>query len=120
MIICKNRIPPFYAVKEALIYVIIHEHLFLVSTHYLLNTNFESRYNQEFGLTAANGYDIIRILGGLLENEELTRDNVKRILDNGFSYSGVFGSIDALPEEHDIAFPLHPAQVVNGKLEFRR
>jgi branched-chain amino acid transport system substrate-binding protein len=82
--------------------------------------NFESRYNKEFGLTAANGYDVIRILGGILQDEELSRDNVKRILDEGFSYSGVFGSIDALPGEHDISFPLLPAKVVNGKLEFRR
>ncbi len=82
--------------------------------------NFESRYNKEFGLTAANGYDVIRILDGLLENEELSRDNVKNILEQGFSYSGVFGSVDALPGEHDISFPLLPAKVVNGKLEFRR
>jgi branched-chain amino acid transport system substrate-binding protein len=85
-----------------------------------VSDNFESRYNKEFGLTAANGYDIIRILDGLLEDEELSRDNVKHILDEGFSYSGVFGSIDVLPGEHDIAFPLLPAQIVNGDLEFRR
>jgi len=82
--------------------------------------NFESRYNKQFDHNAGNGYDIIRILGGLLEDEELSRDNVKRILDRGFSYSGVFGSIDALPGEHDIAFPLLPAQIVDGKLVFRR
>jgi len=33
---------------------------------------------------------------------------------------GVFGNIDASPGEDDIAFPLFPTQVVNGKLEFRR
>ena len=85
-----------------------------------MSDNFESRYNKEFGLTAANGHDIIRLLGGLLENEELSRDNVKRILDRGFSYSGVFGSVDALPEEHDIAFPLFLTQISDGKLVFRR
>jgi len=85
-----------------------------------VSENFEPRYNKQFDHNAANGYDIIRILGGLLENEELTRANVKGILDKGFSYSGVFGSVDALPGEHDIAYPLHPAQVVDGKLVFRR
>jgi len=85
-----------------------------------VSDNFESRYNKQFDHNAGNGYDLIRILGGLLENEELSRDNVKRILDRGFSYSGVFGSIDALPGEHDIAFPLVPAQIVDGKLVFRR
>jgi len=82
--------------------------------------NFESRYNKQFDHWAAIGYDSIKILGGLLENEELSRENVKRILDRGFSYSGVFGSVDALPGEHDIPFPLVPSQVVDGKLEFRR
>ena len=85
-----------------------------------VSENFELRYNKQFDFNAANGYDLIRILGGLLKNEELTRDNVKRILDEGFIYSGVFGSIDVLPGEHDIAFGLYPSKVVDGKLEFRR
>jgi len=82
--------------------------------------NFESRYNKQLDHNAANGYDFIKILDRLLENEELSRDNVKQILDEGFSHVGVFGSIRVLPGEHDIAFPLVPAQVVDGKLEFKR
>jgi len=97
---------------------IIYDSNFLFANK--VTENFESRYNKQFDFNAANGYDLIRILDGLLENEELTRDNVKRILDEGFSYSGVFGSIDVLPGEHDIAFPLVPSKVVDGKLEFRR
>ena len=85
-----------------------------------VSENFEPRYNIQFDHWAANGYDLIIILGGLLENEELTRDNVKRVLDEGFSYSGVFGNVDVLPGEHDMSFPLFPSQVVNGKLVFRR
>jgi len=85
-----------------------------------VSENFESRYNKQFDHYAANGYDIIILLGGLLQDEELTRDNVKRILDEGFTHSGVFGSIEALPGEHDISFPLFPSQVVDGKLVFRR
>jgi len=82
--------------------------------------NFELRYNKQFHHFAANGYDIVRLLGGLLQNEELTRDNVKRILDDGFTYSGAHGSVDVLPGEHDISFPLFPSQVVDGKLVIRR
>jgi len=85
-----------------------------------VSDNFESRYNKQFDHNAANGYDVIRILDGLLENEELSRDNVKRILDEGFIYSGVFGSVDVLPGEHDISFLLFPSQVINGELVFRR
>jgi len=97
---------------------IIYDSNFLFASK--VTENFESRYNKQFDFNAANGYDLIRILDGLLENEELTRDNVKWLLDQGFSYSGVFGSIDVLPGEHDIAFPLVPSKVVDGKLEFRR
>jgi branched-chain amino acid transport system substrate-binding protein len=115
-------VPSVFNMPEAdgvyVIAPIIYDPSFLFAR--TVSDNFELRYNKEFGLTAANGYDIIKILGGLLENEELTRDNVKRILDDGFSYSGVFGSVDALPEEHDIAFPLLPTQIDNGKLVFRR
>ena len=82
--------------------------------------NFESKYNKQFDHNAGNGYDFIRILDGLLENEKLTRENVKNILDNGFSYSGVFGSIDILPGEHDMGFSLFPSHIVNGDIEFRR
>ncbi len=97
---------------------IIYDSSFLFAR--TVSENFESRYNKQLDHFAANGYDAVRLLGGLLENEELSRDNVKRILDRGFSYSGVFGSIDVLPGEHDMSFPLLPAQVVNGKLEYRR
>jgi len=85
-----------------------------------VSEGFESRYNKQFDHNAANGYDLIKILGGLLQDEELTRDNVKRILDKGFSYSGIFGNVDALPGEHDISFQVFPAQVVDGKLVFWR
>jgi len=46
-----------------------------------VSENFESRYNKQLDHNGANGYDFIKILGGLLQDEELTRDNVKRILD---------------------------------------
>ncbi len=85
-----------------------------------VSEKFESKYNKQFDHWAGNGYDFIRILDGLLENEELSRENVKNILDGGFSYSGVFGSVDVLPGEHDMSFPLFPSKVVDGKLEFRR
>jgi len=97
---------------------IIYDTKFLFAS--TVSENFESRYNKQFDHYAANGYDIIRLLGGLLQNEELTRDNVKRILDEGFTHSGVFGSVDVLPGDHDISFPLFPSQVVDGKLVFRR
>ncbi len=97
---------------------IIYDSNFLFAS--TASENFESRYNKQFDHWAANSYDIFRILGGLLQNEELSRDNVRRILDEGISYSGVFGSVEVLPGEHDISVRLFPSQVVDGKLVFRR
>ena len=115
-------VPSVFSMSEAHgVYMaapIIYDSSFLFSR--TVSDNFESRYNKQFDYNAANGYDVIKILGGLLENKELSRDNVKRILDEGFIYSGVFGSVDVLPGEHDISFILFPAQVVNGELVFRR
>jgi branched-chain amino acid transport system substrate-binding protein len=85
-----------------------------------VSENFELKYNKQFDHNAGNGYDFIRILDGILENEELDRENVKIILDQGFSYSGVFGSVDILPGEHDMGFQLFPSHIVNGEIEFRR
>lgn len=82
--------------------------------------NFESRYNKPMDHNAANGYDFIKLLDRLLEDQELSRDNVKQILDNGYSHLGAFGNIHVSPGEHDIAFPLVPAQIIDGKLEFKK
>jgi len=85
-----------------------------------ISDNFEAIYNKQFDHNAANGYDFIKLLDKVLEGEELSRDNVKQILDDGISHLGAFGNISTLPGEHDIAFPLLPAQVIDGKLEFRQ
>jgi len=114
--------PSVFSLPEAngiyIVAPIIYDSNFLFASQ--VADNFEPRYNKQFGHGAANGYDFIRILDGLLKDEELSRENVKRILDRGFSYSGVYGSVDVLPGEHDMSFPLFPAQVVDGKLVFRR
>jgi len=85
-----------------------------------IGENFESRYDKPFDHNSANGYDFIKLLEGLLEGEELSRDNIKQILDEGYSHLGAFGNIHVSPGEHDIAFPLSPAQIIDGKLEFKK
>ena len=85
-----------------------------------LKEKYEAKYNKPFTQFAANGYDFIRILAGLLEDKEVSRKSVKSVLEEGFIYSGVFGSIDVKPGQHDITFPLHPTRIVNGKLKYLR
>jgi branched-chain amino acid transport system substrate-binding protein len=85
-----------------------------------LKDKYEARYNKPFSHFAANGYDFIKLLAGLLEDRELSRESIKTFLEDGFIYSGVFGSLDVKPGEHNFAFPLHPARIVDGKIKFLR
>jgi len=62
---------------------------------------------------------VIKILAGLWEDEEISRERVKSLLDEGFTYSGVFGMVNVRPGEHDISFPLYPAQIINGEVKYR-
>lgn len=79
---------------------------------------YEHKYNKPFNMFAANGYDFVKYLAGLLENKEVSRKSLKVFLEGGFEYSGVFGNLIVRPGEHDIDFALHPAQIVNGKLKY--
>ena len=81
---------------------------------------YEARYRKTFNHQAANGYDFIRLLAGLLEDQEISRKNVKNLLEQGFIYPGVFGDIDVKPGEHDIAFPLFPAKIVENGIKYLR
>ena len=69
---------------------------------------YEAEYDRPFTHRGANGYDLMRFLGGLLENEEISGQSVKRLLENGCTYAGVFGTIEVELEQHDIGLPLHP------------
>lgn len=79
---------------------------------------YEERYGKPFNHYAANGYDFIKILAGLLEDQEISRKSIKKLMEEGFLYNGVFGSIEVELGEHDIIIPLHPAQIVEGGLEY--
>jgi len=85
-----------------------------------LREKYEAKYNKPFTQYAANGYDFVKLLAGLLEDKEISRKSVKSVLEEGFIYSGVFGSIDVKAGEHDILFPLHPAQIVDGEVKYLR
>lgn len=94
----------------------------------IYNTNFrlanrvrekyEARYKKFFTHPAANGYDFLKLIASILEDKKLSRSNVKHLLEQGFTYPGIFGEIQVKPGEHDIGFPLHPAQIVKGKIDF--
>ena len=79
---------------------------------------YESTYNKPFGFYSANGYDCIKLIVNLLEDQEITRSNIQSILDAGFIHPGIFGTIDVKAGEHDFNIPLHPAKIVDGRIEY--
>lgn len=81
---------------------------------------YEAKYNKPFNHYAANGYDFVKLLAGLLEDKEISRESVKSLLEDGFMYPGVFGNLDVKRGEHGIAFPLDTAQIVDGEVEYLR
>lgn len=82
---------------------------------------YEALYEKAFTHQAASGYDLIKLLAGLLEGRvEVTREGLRKLLATGFIYPGIFGEIEVEPGTRDIIFPLHPARIIDGKIEFLR
>ena len=79
---------------------------------------YQEKYVKPFNHLAATGYDIIKLIGSLLEDQEISRENLRRLLEGGFIYPGVFGDIHVKPSEHNMTFPLYPARISDGKIEY--
>jgi branched-chain amino acid transport system substrate-binding protein len=79
---------------------------------------YEAKYNKPFNLFAAASYDFFILIAGLLKDEKISRENVRVVLEEGFMYPGVFGVLDIRPGEHEIPFPLHPARIVDGEIQY--
>ncbi len=54
----------------------------------------------------------------MLEDIPVTREALQRELEKGFVYPGILGDIIIGSGESVIAFPLYPAKIVDGKLEY--
>jgi len=80
---------------------------------------FMARFKRPFNQWAANGYDAIKLICGLLEDRAITRQGVRDVMMAGFEYSGVFGHVRLRSGEHDLTFPMYPTQILNGVLTYR-
>jgi len=80
---------------------------------------FLARYQKPFNQWAANGYDFIKLICGLLEDKPISRQGVQEVMAGGFDYSGVFGQVRLKPGQHDLTFPMYPTQIQNGTLTYR-
>lgn len=79
---------------------------------------FQEKFGRNFDANGANSYDTIRMLNALLDEKEISRKNLKDVLNSGFTYSGLFGKVQVPHNNHDISYKLFPSKIVDGKLDF--
>jgi len=79
---------------------------------------YEIRYGRPFTQQAANGYDLVKLVAALLDDREVSREGMRRLLEGGFIHPGIFGELDIKPGNHEIDFPLHPVRIEKGKIKF--
>jgi len=84
-----------------------------------LKNKYEKKHEKPFNYFVAVGYDIMQMMASLLQGEELTRENVKKVLEAGFIHPGVLGTISVQQGEHDMSFPIYPARILGGKVEYQ-
>lgn len=79
---------------------------------------YESRYRKPFNHYAANGYDLIKLVAGLLEGSRGDRDALRETLSTEFMYSGILGELSTKSGGRGMSFPLLPARIVDGGIEY--
>ena len=79
---------------------------------------FESTYAIPPTHHGAVVYDIMYLVDGLLEDNDLTRQSLKDQLDNGFVFSGTVGILRIDPGEHDFDLAVFPAMISEGGLRY--
>ncbi|MBU0665159.1 MAG: ABC transporter substrate-binding protein [Proteobacteria bacterium] len=83
-----------------------------------LSEKYTSAYHLPLSHYAATGYDIVKLVAGLLSGQELSRENVKKLLEQGYNFPGSMGDIRVVPGSHEINFQLYPAQIRQEKIHF--
>ncbi len=94
----------------------------LYNPNYPFARNVVNKYEKKFitPLThqAASAYDAVQLLAGLMEGKEISRAGIKQALEQGFIFTGILGRLQIKPGGHDIDFPLYPAQIVRGEIQY--
>jgi branched-chain amino acid transport system substrate-binding protein len=79
---------------------------------------FEDRYGRPLTHQGAIGHDVIRLIWGLLSDSEVSRENLRDLLDRGFVYSGILGVVTLKQGAHNIDVPIHSAIIDGGALRY--
>jgi len=81
-------------------------------------TEFEERFGRPLTHQGAIGADVLRLIWGLLSDGEVSGENLRALMDNGFVYSGILGVVALARDSHNIDVPLHRAVIEGGALQY--
>lgn len=81
-------------------------------------TEFKSRYGRDLTHQGALGSDVLRLIWGLLSDSDVSRENLRAMLDKGFVYSGILGVVVLGKGAHNIDVPIHRAVINGGALTY--
>ena len=83
-----------------------------------LSDKYTATYHIPLSFISATGYDILKLLEGLLAGKEINRESIRNVLDQGFHFPSSLGDKDVTVGSHEINFKLYPAQIRNGGIHF--
>jgi branched-chain amino acid transport system substrate-binding protein len=93
----------------------LHPNIFFADK---IKEKYQMLYNTKLTFNGASSYDAIRMISILMDEKDISRKNVRKVLDDGFVYPGILGVLNVSKGNHEISCPLFPAKIVNGKLKF--
>lgn len=81
-------------------------------------SEFEERYGEELTHQGAIGSDVLRLIWGLLSDNEVSRENLRYMLDKGFVSSGIMGVVVLEPGSRNVDIPLYRGVIEGGELRY--
>ena len=81
-----------------------------------LRKEFEAKFNRPLNHYGANGYESLKIFASLMEDKEITREEIKTQLSGGFVNTGSLGKITVKKGSRNFDFELLPAVITDRNL----
>lgn len=79
---------------------------------------FEERYGVPLTHQGAIGSDVLTLIWGLLSDSEVSRENLRTLLNRGFVHSGLIGVVTLPPDDHNVDILVFPAVIEGGGLRY--
>lgn len=95
---------------------LLYNHAYHLGT--ALIEKFQDRYDTLISHQGATGYDVVRLIAGLLDNQNVSREGLRMMLGSGFVFTGTLGIIEVSQGEHEFNFLLYPSRVEGGEVVY--